>query len=105
MGEWIYELFITTLDAEGLLISDVVNLYYERGAFEMVFAEEDLENNPDRWCSYTECGQEIWQIAGQWVWSIRLSLGHAMQGKEPRKNVLCEYVRLISQQRPMDRGT
>jgi hypothetical protein len=63
VGEWIYELFVTTLDAESFLVEDVVDLYHGRGAFETVFAEEDLEDDPDRWCSYTECGQELWQIA------------------------------------------
>src|SRR5215472_8850269 len=57
VGEWIYELFITTLGAEDMLVEDVVNLYHGRGAFETVFAEEDLEDDPDRWCSYTECGK------------------------------------------------
>lgn len=85
VGEWIYELFITTRDADGFLCEDVVNLYHGRGAFETIFAEEDLEDDPDRWCSYTECGQELWQIACQWVWNIRLSLGHTMQGKELRE--------------------
>ena len=28
-----------------------------------VLADEDVEEDPDRWCSYTECGQELWQIA------------------------------------------
>ena len=28
-----------------------------------VLAYEDIEEDPDRWCSYTECGQELWQIA------------------------------------------
>ncbi len=32
----------------------------------------------------TECGQEFWQIVCQWVWNLRLSLGHAMQGNEMR---------------------
>jgi hypothetical protein len=49
-----------------------------------VLADEDVEEDPDRWCSYTECGQELWQIACQWVWNLRLSLGHAMQGSELR---------------------
>jgi hypothetical protein len=31
-----------------------------------VLADEDVEEDPDRWCSYTECGQELWQIACQW---------------------------------------
>jgi hypothetical protein len=28
-----------------------------------VRAEEDIEADPDRWCSSTRCGQERWQIA------------------------------------------
>jgi hypothetical protein len=44
-----------------------------------VLADEDVEEAPDRWCSYTECGQELWQIACQWVWNLRLALGQEMQ--------------------------
>ncbi len=80
VGEWIYELFITNLDTDGFLAEDVLDLYHGRGAFEAVLADEDVEEDPDRWCSYTECGQELWQIACQWVWNLRLALGHAMQG-------------------------
>jgi Transposase DDE domain len=85
VDEWVYELFITTLDAGGFLVEDVLDLYHGRGAFEAVLADEDVEEDPDRWCSYTECGQEFWQIACQWVWNLRLSLGHAMQGGELRE--------------------
>jgi len=53
IGEWIYELFITTLDANGFLVEDVLDLYHGRGAFEVVLADEDVEEDPDRWCSYT----------------------------------------------------
>lgn len=84
VDEWVYELFITTLDAGGFLVEDVLDLYHGRGAFEAVLADEDVEEDPDRWCSYTECGQELWQIACQWVWNLRLSLGHAMQAGEIR---------------------
>ncbi|HEY4385704.1 MAG TPA: hypothetical protein VGN34_14705 [Ktedonobacteraceae bacterium] len=63
IGAWVYELFLTTLDAEGFLVEDVVDLYHGRGAFEGVLADEDVEEDPDRWCSYTVCGQELWQIA------------------------------------------
>jgi len=66
VDEWVYELFITTLDASGFLVEDVLDLYHGRGAFEVVLADEDVEEDPDRWCSYTECGQEFWQIACQW---------------------------------------
>jgi len=33
VGEWVYELFITTLDADGFLVEDVLDLYHGRGAF------------------------------------------------------------------------
>jgi hypothetical protein len=85
VGEWVYELFMTTLAADGFLVEDVLDLYHGRGAFEAVLADEDVEEDPDRWCSYTECGQELWQIACQWVWNLRLSLGQTMQGAELRE--------------------
>jgi len=85
VGEWVYELFITTLDADGFLVEDVLDLYHGRGAFEVVLADEDVEEDPDRWCSYTQCGQELWQIACQWVWNLRLTLGKIMQGGELRE--------------------
>lgn len=50
-----------------------------------VLADEDVEEDPDRWCSYTECGQELWQIVCQWVWNLRLSLGKKMQGDALRE--------------------
>ena len=56
--DWVYERFITTVDADGFLVEDVLDLYHGRGAFEVILADEDVEEDPDRWCSYTECGQE-----------------------------------------------
>jgi hypothetical protein len=85
VDEWVYELFITTLGSDGFLVEDVLDLYHGRGAFEAVLADEDVEDDPDRWCSYTECGQELWQIACQWVWNLRLTLGKLMQGGELRE--------------------
>jgi hypothetical protein len=85
VGEWVYELFITTLPAEGFLVEDIFDLYHGRGAFEAVLADEDVEEDPDRWCSYTECGQELWQVACQWVWNLRLSLGKTMQEADLRE--------------------
>jgi Transposase DDE domain len=85
IDEWVYELFITTLGADGFLVEDVLDLYHGRGAFEAVLADEDVEGNPDRWCSYTECGQELWQVVWQWVWNLRLALGQTMQRTELRE--------------------
>jgi hypothetical protein len=53
-----------------------------------VRASEDSEEDPDRWCSYTECGQELWQVVCQWVWNLRLTLGKTMQGDEVRDTLV-----------------
>jgi hypothetical protein len=85
LGEWVSELFVTRLCAEGFLVEDVLDLYQGRGAGAPVFADEDVEEDPDRWCSSTECGQELWQIACRWVWNLRLSLGQSVQGVQLRE--------------------
>jgi hypothetical protein len=43
-----------------------------------VLADEDDEQDPDRWCSHASAGQEAWQIISQWVWNLRLELGHQL---------------------------
>jgi hypothetical protein len=77
-GEVVYELFYTALPQEAFTPADVVALYLHRGAFETVLSDEDQEQDPDRWCSHTACGQEFWQILNQWIWNLRLELGHAL---------------------------
>src|SRR6266851_3827552 len=71
----VYELFVTKLAAPAFSAKDVLDLYLHRGSFETVLADEDREQEPDRWCSHTPCGQEFWQILAQWVWNLRLELG------------------------------
>jgi hypothetical protein len=65
----VYELFFTQLPQDAFTASDVVALYLHRGAFEPVLADEDQEQDPDRWCSHAPAGQEAWQIVSQWVWN------------------------------------
>ncbi len=65
-GEVVYELFYTALPQEAFTPADVVDLYLHRGAFECVLGDEDQEQDPDRWCSHTACGQEFWQVLSQW---------------------------------------
>src|SRR5947209_15087186 len=77
-GEVVYELFYTTLPVDAFTPADVVALYLQRGAFETVLSDEDEEQDPDRWCSHTAYGQEFWQILSQWVWNLRLELGHVL---------------------------
>ncbi len=72
----VYELFFTRLPQQAFTASDVVALYLHRGAFETTLADEDQEQEPDRWVSHTAMGQEAWQLISQWVWNLRLELGH-----------------------------
>jgi hypothetical protein len=75
----VYELFWTVLPQHAFTSADVLELYLHRGSFETVLADEDQEQDPDRWCSHTPCGQEFWQIIAQWVWNLRLELGQQLQ--------------------------
>ncbi len=75
----VYELFLTNLPQGAFTAADVVALYLHRGAFETALADEDQEQDPDRWCSHSPCGQDWWQILSQWVWNVRLELGHQLE--------------------------
>ena len=74
----VYELFVSTLPTAAFTASDVLDLYLHRGSFETVLADEDEEQDADRWYSHTPCGQEFAQILAQWVWNIRLELGQQL---------------------------
>jgi len=49
----VYELFVTQLPSPAFSVQDVLDFYLHRGSFETVLADEDLEQDPDRWCSRT----------------------------------------------------
>ncbi|HEY7127873.1 MAG TPA: hypothetical protein VH540_28345 [Ktedonobacterales bacterium] len=80
----VYELFVSTLPFPAFTALDVLNLYLQRGSFETVLADEDAEQNADRWYSHTPCGQEFSQILAQWVWNLRLELGQHLSAAELR---------------------
>ncbi len=80
----VYELFLTTVPVQCLLVTEVVELYFQRGGFEQVLSDEDVEQDPDRWCSCTPHGQEFWQVVSQWVWNTRLELGQVAHAAELR---------------------
>jgi hypothetical protein len=44
----------------------------------------DQEQDPDRWVSHAASGQEAWQLISQWVWKLRLELGHQLQPESVR---------------------
>ena len=75
----VYELFFTNLPEPRFTACDVIELYLHRGAFEPTLADEDREQDPDRWCSHSAWGQECWQLVSQWVWNLRLELGHHLK--------------------------
>ena len=75
----VYELFFTNLPQHAFTACDVVELYLHRGAFEPILSDEDIEQDPDRWCSHSAWGQECWQTVSQWVWNLRLELGHQLE--------------------------
>jgi len=85
-----YELFVSTLPSPAFTASDVLDLYLHRGSFETVLADEDDEQESDRWYSHTPCGQEFAQIIAQWVWNLRLELGQALSPSELRTTEFAE---------------
>jgi hypothetical protein len=88
----VYELFVSTLPSPAFAPSDVLDLYLHRGSFEMVLADEDVEQDSDRWYSHTPCGQEFCQILAQWVWNLRLELGQKLSPSELRITEFAEAV-------------
>jgi hypothetical protein len=81
--------------AHSFTASDVVELYLHRGAFEPALSDEDQEIDPDRWCSHSAWGQECWQVVSQWVWNLRLELGHRL---EPTPMRMTEFAPAIMPQ-------
>ncbi len=73
-----------TLPSPAFTASDVLDLYLHRGSFETVLADEDVEQNADRWYSHTSCGQEFAQILAQWIWNLRLELEQQLSSAELR---------------------
>jgi hypothetical protein len=80
----VYELFFTSVSPSAFSPADVLDLYLHRGSFETVLSDEDKEQDADRWCSYTANGQEFWQILSQWMWNLRLELGHRLHPTDMR---------------------
>ena len=100
----VYELFFTRLPQDAFTASDVVALYLHRGAFEPVLADEDQEQDPDRWCSHAPAGQEAWQIISQWVWNLRLELGHVLEPTPMRTTEFAPAVSEAQEQQPPSSG-
>jgi len=94
----VYELFFTNLPQRAFTASDVVELYLHRGAFEPALADEDQEIDPDRWCSHSAWGQECWQLVPQWVWNLRLELGHQLEPTSMRTTEFAPAIPPVTEQ-------
>ncbi|HEX4205505.1 MAG TPA: hypothetical protein VHZ51_15190 [Ktedonobacteraceae bacterium] len=75
----VYELFWTSLPQHTFTARDVVELYLHRGASAPILSDEDIEQDPDRWCNHSAWGQECWHVISQWTWNLRLELGHQLK--------------------------
>jgi len=80
----VYEQFFTTVPPHAFTPADVLDLYLHRGSFETVLADEDQEQDADRWVSHTPGGQEFWQIIAQWIWNLRLEFGQQVSASSMR---------------------
>ena len=88
-GKYLYETFLTSLPPAGFRASDVLSLYNGRGGFEQTLAEEDVEQDCDRWCSWHPQGQTFWQILSQSLWNWRLRAGwHSQPAPESVRSTL-----------------
>jgi hypothetical protein len=96
----VYELFFSRLSQQAFTASDVVALYLHRGAFETTLADEDQEQDPDRWVSHTATGQEVWQLISQWVWNLRLELGHQLHPDPVRTTEFAPALHSVDDQVP-----
>lgn len=90
IGDFIYELFVTSHAQVGLTGNDILSLYYGRGGFEKLLGDEDVEQDCDRWCSWHPYGQEFWQVLSQWVWNWRLWAGFAHHPQDVRQTIWAE---------------
>ena len=90
--ETVYELFVSTLPSPAFTPSDVLDLYLHRGSFETVLADEDQEQDSDRWYSHMPCGQEFCQILSQWIWNLRLELGQKLSSSDLRTTEFAKAV-------------
>ena len=100
----VYELFFTNLPQQGFTASDVIEAYLHRGAFEPTLSDEDQEQDPDRWCSHSAWGQECWQMVSQWVWNLRLELGHQLAPEPLRTTEFAPAQSEANEQQPRTCG-
>ena len=86
IDEWVYELFLTDLDADGFLAEDILDLSHGRGADRGQCSPMKMLKKILIAGALT---QSVGRNSGKWpgsrVWNLRLTLGKTMQGAELRE--------------------
>jgi hypothetical protein len=77
IGEYHYELFLTSFPTSGWAANDVVTLYYGRTAIENRFAAEDREFDLARVFSFSKSGQLLACAVAMTLWNLRIATGLA----------------------------
>jgi hypothetical protein len=77
IGEWHYELFLSSLPSTGWAANDLVTLYYGRTAIENRFAAEDREFALSRVFSFSKPGQQLASAIAMTLWNFRVVAGLA----------------------------
>jgi len=67
-------------------------------------SDEDQELDPDRWCSHSAWGQEVWCLVSQWVWNLRLELGHRLEPAPVRTTEFAPALSEAKEQQPPNAG-
>jgi hypothetical protein len=75
---WQYELYLTSLSADGWPADDIVTTYYGRTGQENRFGQEDQQLQLDQLYSYHLPGQQLAHLIGLWLWNVRLCRGFAL---------------------------
>ncbi|MBI2565622.1 MAG: hypothetical protein HYV63_01140 [Candidatus Schekmanbacteria bacterium] len=73
-----------------LTACDLLGLYLGRGGFEGTLAQEDREQDADRWVSTNAEGQELWQLICLTAWNSRVRLGRVVSDPPRRRTVWSE---------------
>ena len=86
IDEWVYELFLTDLDADGFLAEDILDLYHGRGADRgQCSPMKILKKILIAGALTPSVGRNSGKWPGSRVWNLRLTLGKTMQGAELRE--------------------
>ena len=85
----IYELFVTKLTRSRFFRQRRAGPGSASESFETALADEDVEQEPDRWwCPYPP-GGGFWEIISQWLWNLRLELGQHLSATLDAYDRIC----------------